>query len=134
MLKRFFYASAAVLMLALAYHLGAGTAGAQAPSNPVVATFGPWTVVTANGDVYYAPNGVTGPWVLYSNVFAGGPTPALHQSWGQVKARYHAAPGMGVTPGADSTTRRPYPCLPALDCRLSRGWARDGRCDRVISY
>src|SRR5205809_142055 len=36
MLKRFFYASAAVLMLALAYHLGAGTATAQAPGNPVV--------------------------------------------------------------------------------------------------
>lgn len=35
-LKRFFYASASILMLALAYHFGAGTAGAQSPAGWVV--------------------------------------------------------------------------------------------------
>jgi hypothetical protein len=35
-------------------------------------------------------------------IFGSGPTPTLRESWGQVKARYHAAPGMTVTPGADN--------------------------------
>ena len=58
MLKRFFYASASILMLAAAYHLGASTATAQAPSNPVVGMAeGPLTlVVTATGDVYHGTN------------------------------------------------------------------------------
>ncbi len=58
MLRKCFYASASVLMLALAYHLGASTAIAQAPSNSVVdgwiVSYGGGTltvVVTANGDV-----------------------------------------------------------------------------------
>lgn len=38
-LKKLFYASATILMLALAFHLGANTATAQAPSNPLVAAF-----------------------------------------------------------------------------------------------
>ena len=90
MLKRIFYASAAVLMLALAYHLGAGTATAQAPGNPVVATFpggGSPAIVTANGDVYLG-NGLNSTWQLVSNVFTGPPTPAQQQSWGQLKTRY----------------------------------------------
>ena len=99
MLKRFFYASAAVLMLAIAYHLGAGTATAQAPSNSVVACFyGSWSVVTANGDVYWSSNGQDGPWFRKSNVFGSGPTPTLHESWGQLKARYRGNP-VSTTPG-----------------------------------
>ena len=63
-LKRVFYASASILTLALAYHLGASTATAQAPSNPVVAVFmgsgDNLGVVTANGDVFGA-NTSSGP-------------------------------------------------------------------------
>jgi hypothetical protein len=86
-LKRLFYASASILMLALAYHLGASTATAQAPSNPVVAAYSNY-VVTANGDVYSYP----GPspavaWSHVANVFSGA-TPAAMESFGALKARY----------------------------------------------
>jgi len=88
--KRFFYVSAGLLCLALAYHFGASSAAAQAPANPVVATYGN-LAYTANGDVYY--DGGTGgsSWVWRGNVFGGGPTPASQKSWGQVKID-HAAP------------------------------------------
>jgi hypothetical protein len=85
-MKRLFYLSASILMLALAFHFGYTAAKAQAPGNPVVATFGPWTVVTANGDVYASSDAVTFHHI--SNVFSGGPTPALQESWGQLKSRY----------------------------------------------
>ena len=71
---------------ALSYLFGASTATAQAPSNPVVAVQGDGTVYTANGDAYGRVN--TSTWALVGNVFGGGPTPALHESWGQVKSRY----------------------------------------------
>jgi hypothetical protein len=86
--KRLFYLSASILMLALAFHFGYTIAKAQAPGNPVVAPFGFWAVVTANGDVYNSRNGADGPWVLTSNVFGSGPTPTSQESWGQLKARY----------------------------------------------
>jgi hypothetical protein len=82
--KSFFYVSLGILALAAAYHLGATSAAAQAPGNPVVATFGGFGVVTASGDVYQAATG-GGPWKLESNVFAGGATPTVQKSWGQVK-------------------------------------------------
>jgi len=85
-MKRLFYASAAILMLSLAFHFGYTTARAQAPGNPVVATFGPWTVVTANGDVYTSGDAVQ--WHYLTNVFSGGATHAQHESWGQLKSRY----------------------------------------------
>jgi hypothetical protein len=79
MLKRLFYASASILMLAIAYHLGATTAAAQAPGNPVAAYgIGPDNdpfanvAVTANGDVYGATS-VNGTWVHGPNVFGGAP-------------------------------------------------------------
>jgi hypothetical protein len=87
-MKRLFYLSASILMLALAFHFGYTTARAQAPGNPVVASPSTWAVVTANGDVYQSRNGSAGPWDLTSNVFGSGPTPAQQQSWGQLKARY----------------------------------------------
>ena len=88
-MKRLFYASAAILMLSLAFHFGYSTARAQAPGNPVVAALSTNSVVTANGDVYYAPSGVANPpWLFASNVFSGGPTPALHESWGSLKSRF----------------------------------------------
>jgi hypothetical protein len=91
-LKRVFYASASILMLAIAYHLGASTATAQAPGNPVVGMAGS-DVVTANGDVYVI-SGIPGGtatyshWVLAGNVFGGSPTPATTQSFGALKAKY----------------------------------------------
>jgi hypothetical protein len=85
--KSFFYVCLGILALATAYHLGATNATAQAPSNPVVATFGGFGVVTANGDVYQAQTG-GGPWTLESNVFAGGSTPTAQKSWGQVKVEH----------------------------------------------
>jgi hypothetical protein len=103
MARKFFYVCAGMLMLALSYHFGASTAVAQAPSNPVVAVHsGDYSMVTANGDLYWSPDAVHGSaYHLVNNAFSGGPTPALHESWGQVKARYHATPGTMVTPGAN---------------------------------
>jgi hypothetical protein len=106
MARKFFYVCAGMLMVALSYHFGASTASAQAPGNPVVAALTANSVVTANGDVYYAPGGIANPpWLFASNVFGGGPTPALHGSWGQLKSRYAtppATPGMTAKPGADN--------------------------------
>ncbi len=59
MAKRFFYVCAGILMLALSYHFGASTAGAQAPGNPIVAAFSQpsggtkelWAY-SLNGDVF----------------------------------------------------------------------------------
>lgn len=89
--KRFFYVSAGILSLALAYHFGATTATAQAPGNPVVgvtAITGALYAVTASGDTYWTNTGGT-TWTLRGNVFGGSPpTPATQESWGQVKARY----------------------------------------------
>ena len=103
MARRFFYVAAGMLMLALSYHFGASTAGAQAPGNSVVAATPSCQscgqiVFTANGDVY---SGAFAQWQHVGNVFTGSPTPALQESWGQVKSRY--APNRGsARPGADT--------------------------------
>ena len=97
MARKFFYVCAGMLMLAFSYHFGASTATAQAPSNPVVGLIN-GVVVTANGDIYASTNSIVGPWVHTSNVFTGGPTPALHESWGQLKARYRGNP-ISTQPG-----------------------------------
>jgi hypothetical protein len=92
-MKRMFYLSASILMLALAFHFGYTTAKAQAPSNPVVGCSISATqslyglIVTANGDVY-TPSGSLNTWHLASNIFSGGPTPALQETWGQLKSRF----------------------------------------------
>ena len=87
--KSFLQVSLGILALALAYHLGATSATAQAPSNPVVGAFGASsTVVTANGDVYHSPQGgMFGPFMFVTNVF-GSPTPAQRTTFGELKARY----------------------------------------------
>lgn len=90
-LKKLFFASASVLMLALAYHLGASTATAQAPGNPIAnVAFVSWpgnglVAMTTNGDSFFSSdNGVT--WQQTGNVFAGGgPVPARTHSWGSLK-------------------------------------------------
>lgn len=91
--RSFFYVCAGLLLLALSWHLGARSAGAQATGNPVVGVSSigngqpVWLAVTANGDTYYSAN--TGQsWQFSSNVFAGGPTPAREETWGQLKSRY----------------------------------------------
>jgi hypothetical protein len=87
--RAFFYVCAGIFLLALSYHLGAATATAQAPGNPIVTAL-PTAVITANGDVYTIPgNEATfSRWSRCGNVFAGGPTPASQATWGQLKASY----------------------------------------------
>lgn len=89
MAKRFFYVCAGIFLLALSYHLGARSAGAQAPGNPVVATFGPNSaVVTANGDIYVG-NSSWVNWNRVSNVFTNSsPTPTHPTTFGALKAKY----------------------------------------------
>jgi hypothetical protein len=91
--RSFFFVAAGIFLLALAFHLGAMTATAQPPSNPVVtgweSNFGGQfnsLVVASNGDVYYSDNNAQ-TWTLRANVF-GGPTPASQPTWGQLKAKY----------------------------------------------
>ena len=94
MLRKLFYVSASLLMLAAAYHLGASTAGAQSGGSNVVSGFvgggAPIAmlggVVTASGDVYVTPDWVS--WTHTSNVFSG-PTPARQSSWGALKVNSH---------------------------------------------
>ena len=89
MAKRFFYVCAGLLMLALSYHLGARSAGAQAPGNPVAGVAhdagSALFVVTANGDTYVSLEG-TG-WQRKDNVFSA-PTPAQPTTFGALKARF----------------------------------------------
>jgi len=109
--RKFFYLCAGMFLLALSYHFGASTATAQASGSPVVAVTNfaqpaeahCFLAVTAIGDAYVTTNS-GGTWVFSGNVFSG-PTPALHESWGQLKSRYRATPsvtpGTTVTPGAE---------------------------------
>ena len=92
--RAFFFVCAGLLCLAVAYHLGANSARAQAPGNPVVGFSGP-LLCTANGDIYAAAalggNAASyAQWTRVGNVFSGEiPTEATQQpSWGQVKAKY----------------------------------------------
>jgi hypothetical protein len=102
-LKRLFYASASILMLAAAYHLGASTAGAQGGGTvsgiatvmpPAPGYAGQLLVLTANGDVYArnlaqgtAPM-PAGPAAFLGNFWSGGTSPAATESWGSLKAKY----------------------------------------------
>lgn len=93
--RAFFYVCAGVFLLALSYHLGARSAGAQAPGNPVVTAAGT-LVLTANGDVYMPTNLADvayGHWTRLGNVFSGGPVPARAETFGALKSRYRGAPG-----------------------------------------
>jgi hypothetical protein len=89
--KAFFFVCAGIFLLALAYHLGATNATAQAPSDPIVAADF-YTVYTANGEAYVnRTSGLTtsGPWVHVGNVFTGGgPVSSQPQTLGQVKVKY----------------------------------------------
>ena len=83
MTKRLFYVAAAILCLALAYHLGSRNAFSAPPSgqltNPAVALNAPNNdpnlqfALTAIGDVYQGTNGGT-TWRFVGNLH-GNPTP-----------------------------------------------------------
>jgi len=94
--RSFFYVCAGLFVLALAYHLGARNAGAQAPGSPVVAMEAiqgsRFHVMTANGDLYTSCCGTTPTWSFVGNVF-GGPVPAQRETFGALKSRYRGAPG-----------------------------------------
>jgi hypothetical protein len=67
-------------------------------TSPVVATSAAngFVAVLEDGSVYKW----NGYWIIKGSLI-GAPVPTLHESWGQVKARYLATPGMTVTPGAN---------------------------------
>jgi hypothetical protein len=87
--KKFFYLCGGILMLAVAYHFGATSAGAHASSNPIVGVAGggnTFLVVTANGDSYLTSQSGNS-WLLRDNAFGSG-TPARATSFGALKVRY----------------------------------------------
>src|SRR5881296_3029084 len=93
--RAFFYVCAGVFLLALSYHLGARSAGAQAPGNLVVTAAGS-LVLTANGDVYLPTNFADvnyEHWTRMGNVFSGGPVPVQRESFGALKSRYRGERG-----------------------------------------
>jgi hypothetical protein len=99
--RAFFYVAAGVFLLALSYHLGARSAGAQVgssvvgvSSNPAASTY--WWVMTPNGEIYMrsAVGGGLGPLTLIGN-FWDGPTPAHRESFGALKSRYRGERGAG---------------------------------------
>lgn len=75
--KQFFYTCAGILLLVIAYSVGARNAEAQAPNNPIVGVAyvqaGPKVIaLTENGDAYMAAvsnDGHLFPWVFQNNVF-----------------------------------------------------------------
>jgi hypothetical protein len=78
-------------------------AGAPIPGSARVSACGMGYVVREDGTIFNWQGGEkgSGPWVQVGT-FGTGPTPALHQSWGQVKAHYQNTPGTTFTPGADN--------------------------------
>ncbi len=98
-LKKVFFASASILMLALAYHLGAQSATAQ--GTQTIAGFsgsgshcsGVFYVMTSNGDVYGSamaggPCGTGQSVPDYIGNFWGVTTRAATQSFGSLKVKY----------------------------------------------
>jgi hypothetical protein len=91
--KRFFYVSAGILCLALAYRPGASTATAQMNSQPVAHFLAGENhlVMTANGDLFSGDGslGWSGTTPNYMGNFCGyAPTPAAQKSWGQGKVEH----------------------------------------------
>jgi hypothetical protein len=77
-----------------------GTAPVVAVGGSMANTLNNVCVVLANGDAYSAAYN-DASWQYDGNVIGAAPTSTGRASWSQVKARYHATPGMTVTPGAD---------------------------------
>lgn len=93
MLKRLFYSSAIILMLAIAYHLGARNAQAQAGStiSGMAMTTNTVVVMTPNGDCYLETlnsNGNLAPPPYYMGNFWGGTISVQPETWTGVKEKY----------------------------------------------
>lgn len=94
MAKRFFYVCAGLFLLAMTYHLGAKSAGAQAGGEVIgvsshfysAGLASEYVVATSSGDVYRLQTG--GSWQFLGNALGGGPTPVTTESWGAVKDKY----------------------------------------------
>jgi hypothetical protein len=71
MLKRFFYAAASILMLAVAYHLGATNAQGQVGGNMVAAGVSNTQAVTFEGEYYQSNDGIN--FRRTGNIYGGGP-------------------------------------------------------------
>jgi ABC-type Na+ efflux pump permease subunit len=72
MAKKFIFVSGGILMLVLAYTLGASSVVAQSGEETIVgvAVYGNvYIAVTAGGDVYQAKSNNADKWVLRANVF-----------------------------------------------------------------
>ena len=101
--RAFFYVCAGVFLLALSYHLGARSAGAQAPGATIAGytapgTFGWHYVITQDGSVYGRLAGSgdrlsPGVAVFMGNFWGDVPVPAQHETFGALKSRYRGAPG-----------------------------------------
>jgi len=100
--KQFFCVCAGILCLALAYHLGAVSATAQAGSTvsgfavqyATIQSSAYFAVMTPNGDIYgrgLSVEGADGILEYFGNFWSGAPTPATQETWGGVKARYRPA-------------------------------------------
>jgi hypothetical protein len=97
MARKFFYVCAGLFLLALSYHLGAQSAGAQSGSS-VSGVFADgcngMIVMTPNGDIFVRPGQLcsqtfSGPPVYAGNFWAGsGPTPIQRESFGSLKTRH----------------------------------------------
>ena len=110
--KQFFYICAGLLMLAVAYHLGASSVEAQMPSPQFVGIaedsrhVGGYVALTSNGDLYgfmgsmgcdgSGPrldndpgncSGFTG-WAFMENILSGGPISVEKATVGDMKAKY----------------------------------------------
>ena len=104
--RTFLHVSLGLLALAAAYHLGAQTATAQAPGNPIVGFSnegGFFVAVTSDGTVYANLGYTDSPFRVVGQVFGGGPTPTTSQeTFGSVKARYRGArEPQGVKPSTN---------------------------------
>ena len=97
--RAFFFVCAGLFLLALSYHLGARSATAQVPGNPVVASIPGNSAfvggaITANGDVYTTSiSALDHGWTFRANIFAGGATQTQRESFGALKSRYRGERG-----------------------------------------
>jgi hypothetical protein len=92
--KRFFYVAAGILLLVVAYSIGARQVGAQAPDSPFVSiTPSPGGIavfaITAGGDVYTS--------ALTVNTPPGYAEPAGFHYWGNVRGGTVQAQGKSIS-------------------------------------
>jgi hypothetical protein len=91
--KRFFYVCAGLLLLVVAYSIGAHRADAQSGSSTIVAVTNGYPItnsvfaVAANGAVYISANGGNSPWTYSGNIF-GGTIQVESKSLSDVKGAY----------------------------------------------